>query len=164
MSYEFEWRKPESEADETIFHNVRKHGCHIVSIPRDEQGPGPGYAFSIGLFANYSHPELVIFGLRSDISAKIINDVRDYAAAGHKFVDGDISDDILKDGYKVCFWDVPLEAYDNYLGTAIWFYANSPRPFPCLQIIWQDRHGRFPWETGCIPEVKADQPLLRSFS
>ena len=100
----------------------------------------------------------------SDTSVKIINDVRDRAAAGHKFVDGDISDDILEGGYKVCFWDVPLKAYDSYLGTAIWFYAKSPRPFPCLQIIWQDRHGRFPWEPECIPEVKADQPLLKSDS
>jgi hypothetical protein len=162
MSYKFEWPKPESEADETILRNVRKHGCHIVAIPRDERGPG--YAFSIGLFANYGHAELVIFGLRADIAQTIINDVRDRAAAGHQFVDGDISDDILEGGYKVCFWDVPLEAYDSYLGTAIWFYANSPRPFPCLQIIWQDRHGRFPWEAGCIPKVKVDQPLLKTVS
>jgi hypothetical protein len=161
MPYQFEWRQPEEEADEIVLRNVRKHGCHIVGLPDGERGPG--YAFSVGLFANYSHPELVIFGLGSDTSVKIINDVRDRAAAGHKFVDGDISDDILEGGYKVCFWDVPLKAYDSYLGTAIWFYAKSPRPFPCLKIIWQDRHGRFPWEPECIPEVKADQPLLKSF-
>ena len=161
MPYQFEWRQPEEEADEIVLRNVRKHGCHIVGLPDGERGPG--YAFSVGLFANYSHPELVIFGLGSDTSVKIINDVRDRVAAGHKFVDGDISDDILEGGYKVCFWDVPLKAYDSYLGTAIWFYAKSPRPFPCLQIIWQDRHGRFPWEPECIPEVKADQPLLKSF-
>jgi len=161
MPYQFEWRQPEEEADEILLRNVRKHGCHIVGLPDGERGPG--YAFSVGLFANYSHPELVIFGLGSDTSVKIINDVRDRVAAGHKFVDGDISDDILEGGYKVCFWDVPLKAYDSYLGTAIWFYAKSPRPFPCLQIIWQDRHGRFPWEPECIPEVKADQPLLKSF-
>jgi hypothetical protein len=113
---------------------------------------------------HFRSAEIVIFGLRADIAQTIINDVRDRAAAGHQFVDGDISDDILEGGYKVCFWDVPLEAYGSYLGTTIWFYAKSPRPFPCLQIIWQDRGGRFPWEAGCIPEVKGDQPLLKSVS
>jgi Domain of unknown function (DUF4262) len=161
MSCAFEWPRPEGEADEAVFRNIRKHGCHIVGISGDEQGPG--YAFSIGLFANYGHAEIVIFGLRPDIAATIINDVRDHVAAGHTFVDGDISDDIL-DGYKVCFWNVPLEAYGSYLGTAVWFYAKSPRPFPCLQLIWPDRNGRFPWEAGCLPEVKADQPLLKAFS
>jgi hypothetical protein len=66
----------------------------------------------------------------------------------------------LTDGYKLCFWNVPLLVYPKYLGTAIWFYRESD-PFPCLQIIWQDVNRRFPWEEGCIPEVKADQPLLK---
>jgi hypothetical protein len=161
MHYKFEWPKPEGEADETIFHNIRQHGCHIVGILRDEQGPQ--YAFSVGLFANYGHAEIVIFGLRSDTALTVINDIRDRAASGHKFAAGDVCDDILE-GHKVCFCEVPLPAYDCYLGTAIWFYAKSPRPFPCLQMVWPDRYGRFPWDPGCVPEVKADQPLLRSFS
>jgi hypothetical protein len=160
MSYEFEWPAAASEADQTILHKIRKHGCTVVGISRDDEGPP--YAFSVGLFANYGHPELIIFGLRSENAQAIINDVRDRVAAGQKFADGDISDDIVVDGYKLCFWDVPLTAYRDYLGTAIWFYSKAARPFPCLQIIWQDRNRRFPWEAGCMPEVKADQPLLRS--
>jgi hypothetical protein len=156
MSYKFEWPEPECEADEIIIHNVRKHGCHIVDV-RDGDPP---FAFSVGLFANFAHPELIIFGLRPENAQAIINDVCDRAAAGHKFADGDISDDFLADGYKVCFRDVPLTIYPDYLGTAIWFYRKSG-PFPCLQIIWQDRNRRFPWEAGCIPEAKAGQPLLK---
>jgi hypothetical protein len=56
---------------------------------------------------------------------------------------------------------VPLAAYEDYLGTAIWFYGKAPRPFPCLQVIWQDRNRKFPWEADCIPEAKPDQPLLK---
>jgi hypothetical protein len=52
---------------------------------------------------HFRSAEIVIFGLRADIAQTIINDVRDRAAAGHQFVDGDISDDILEGGYKVCF-------------------------------------------------------------
>src|ERR1017187_4159681 len=64
MPFQFEWRRSEEEADEILFRNVRKHGCHIVSLPDGERGPG--YALSIGLFANYCHAELVVFGLHPD--------------------------------------------------------------------------------------------------
>ena len=159
MQDKFEWPQPEDEPDEAIIRNVRKHGCHIVGISSDSKGPG--YEFSIGLFLNYGHAELVIFGLDPDVSVPIINDIRDRAAAGQKFVAGDASDDILI-GYKVCFVEVPLRVYGSYLGTAIWFYEKSPRPFPCLQIVWPDRNGLFPWQVECDEAVRRVQPVLKS--
>jgi hypothetical protein len=157
----FEWPKPEEEADERLIRNVREYGCHILRIAGDDQTPD--YAFSIGLYVNYDHPELVIFGLSSDASKSIINDIRDRAKAGQKFADGDICDDVLV-GANVSFARVPLQAYDTYLGTAIWFYSKSPRPFPCLQIVWPDREGRFPWDTGFDAEMRRFQPVLKSLS
>jgi|SRR5579864_2536632 len=157
----FEWPKPSGKADETIIRNVRKHGCHIVGIMADDYGPA--YAFSIGLFVNYGHPEIVVFGLDGRDAAAIINDIRDRAANGRRYAAGEVSDDILT-GYKVCFIDVPLERYNDYLGTAIWFYRTSPRPFPCLQLVWPDRGGRFPWQEKFEPALKRFQPLLNSFS
>jgi Domain of unknown function (DUF4262) len=153
----FKWPEPDHEADEIIFRNVRKHGCHILGIPDAE----PRFDFSIGLYLNYGHPELIIFGLPSGNSTGIINDVRNRAAAGHKFSDGDISNDLLEEGFKVCFWQVPFDVYRDYLGTACWFYAPSRIAFPCLQIVWSDQNGRFPWEAGCLPHVKERQTLLK---
>ena len=157
MQDKFEWPEPEHEADKVLFRNVRNHGCHIVGIP----DAVPPFAFSIGLFLNYGHPELIIFGQRSENAQAIINLVRDRAAEGRKFVDGDISGDLLENGYKLGFWQVPFKAYPEYLGTAIWFYSKSRLAFPCLQVIWQDVNRRFPWEGECISDVKADQPLLK---
>ena len=152
----FKWPKAEHEADEIIFRNVREHGCHIVSV-----GDGnPSFAYSIGLYLNYGHPEVIIFGVRPDYAQSIINDIRDRVAAGHKFSDGDISEDFLQNGYKIAFWDVPLMAYPDYLGIGAWFYWASG-PFPSLQIIWQDAVRRFPWEAECSFDAKADQPLLK---
>ena len=153
----FKWPEPEHEADKIIIGNVQKHGCHILNI-RDAV---PEFAFSIGLFANYGHPEVILFATRPEDAQSIINDVRDRAAAGQKFADGDISDDFLENGYRIAFWHVPFTAYREYLGTACWFYAKSMIAFPCLQIIWEDRNRRFPWEAECLPDVKADQPLLK---
>jgi Domain of unknown function (DUF4262) len=159
MLDDFKWPDVEGEADETIIRNVRKHGCHIVSI----WDGNPQFAFAVGLFLNYGQAELVIFGLESADSASIINDVRDRAAAGRSYAAGDICDDILDDR-QVAFAEVPLQAYVAYLGTAIWFYRKCRRPFPCLQIVWPDREGHFPWQTGYDAALKQYQPVLKSFS
>ncbi|MGY3456899.1 hypothetical protein ACVWW5_002349 [Bradyrhizobium sp. LM3.4] len=144
MPDNFEWPKPDGAPDEAIFRNVRNHGCHIVGIP----DANPPFAFSIGLFLNYGHPELIIFGQRSENAQAIINLVRDRVAVGRTFVDGDICSDLLENDYKLGFWQVPFKAYPEYLGTAVWFYSNSRLAFPCLQIIWQDVNRHFPWEGG----------------
>jgi hypothetical protein len=159
MHHEFKWPEATCKGDEETFRHVREHGCSVVSIPWDDEGPG--YVFSVGLFANYGHPELILLGLHHENAHAIVNDVRDRVVVGHKFADGDICDDILQDGYKVCFWKVPLKVYPDYLGTAMWFYKNCRPVFPCLQIIWQDVNRRFPWEAECLEDVKQDQPLLK---
>jgi hypothetical protein len=155
----FVWPKPDHEADEIIFRNVRKHGCHIVNIV----DAVPLFSFSIGLYLNYSHPELMIFGLPSGDAAAVINHVRDHVSDGRKFSDGEMCDDLFT-GDKTCFWQVPFEAYPKYLGTAYWFYKESGIVFPCLQIIWQDASHRFPWEEGCAPYVIKAQPLLKKLA
>ena len=155
----FKWPEIQHEADKVVISNVREHGCHIVGIPDGD----PEFAFSIGLYLNYGHPEVIIIGLDGNDAADIINDIRDRAAKGHKFSDRDVCDDLIVD-YKVCFVDVPLEAYRNYLGTAIWFYKKMPRPFPCLQMVWQDREGRFPWDAEAGEDFKDYQAVLGTFA
>ena len=157
----FEWPKPDGEADDRLFRNVREHGCQILRIAGDEQTPD--YAFSIGLYLNYGQAELIMFGLDPNDASNIINDIRDRAATGRTCAAGDVCDDLFVD-QKVCFMEVPLHAYSAYLGTAIWFYERLPRPFPCCQIVWPDREGLFPWETGCDTSLKKYQPVLRPFS
>jgi hypothetical protein len=97
------------------------------------------------------------------IPLAFINDVRDRAAKGQRCAAGDVGDDLVP-GHRFCFVDVPLACYDDYLGTAIRFYAKSPRPFPCLQLVWPHKEGRFPWQETFDPELKSWQPLMSSFS
>jgi Domain of unknown function (DUF4262) len=156
----FVWPKADHEADERIFHNVRQHGCHIVDIVDGT----PRFAFSIGLYLNYGHPELMIFGMSGDDAQFVINHVRDHVSDGRKFVDGEICDDLFTDGDKICFWQVPHEVYPEYLGIAMWFYQKSNIVFPCLQMIWQDADHRFPWDAGCHPYVIEGQPLLKKMA
>jgi hypothetical protein len=135
MFKDFKWPEPEEEADEILIRNVRERGCHILGVAA-ERGDPP-YAFSIGLALNYGQAEIVIFGMSPSKAAQIINIVRDDVAKGKKYVDGDVSSDILVNG-KVCFIEVPLQLYDTYSGNGDLVLPQIARPFPCLQLVWPD--------------------------
>ena len=48
--------------------------------------------------------------------------------------------------------------YAEHFGWNRWFYAGDD--FPCLQLIWPDRNGVFPWEKGFDETFREDQPDL----
>ena len=45
--------------------------------------------------------------------------------------------------------------YPDYLGWSRWFYGGDD--FPCLQIVWPDREGVFPWEETFDPAQPGGQ-------
>ena len=161
MHHEFEWPKPENDGDVATLRHIREHGCSILNIPWGGSDEKPPFSFSIGLFANYGHPELILFGMNGNPAGAIINEIRYHVANGRKFGDGEICNEIMTDDYKVCFMQVPLMAYPQYLGTALWFYDKCPIVFPCLQVVWQDVDRHFPWDAGCDPQIIVDQPVLK---
>ncbi len=157
MIEDFRWPEPDDPADEKLFSNVRQYGCHIMHIIEDEKGPE--YSFSIGLYLNYSHPEIVIFGLDHKITNPTINRIASLIREGREFSDGQTSDELFE-GLEVVFLSVERKYYGPYLGYANWFYQHLPQPFPVLQLVWPDKQGRFPWEKEFSPELHTRQPLL----
>jgi Domain of unknown function (DUF4262) len=84
MHHEFEWPKPESKLDRDILRHVREHGCSIINVGPDENEKEPPFLYSVGLFANYNHPELIILGMRGEQAMTIINEVATTSRpAGH---------------------------------------------------------------------------------
>ncbi|MBU6458128.1 MAG: DUF4262 domain-containing protein [Bradyrhizobium sp.] len=161
MFRDFEWPIAQEEADEALLRNIRERGCHILTGGGDNENPP--YAFSVGLALNYAQAEIIVFGMAPLQAARAIDTVCSRATFGKKFIDGDISSDVIP-GRKACFVEVPVEFYEKYLGAALWFYQNWPEPFPCLQLVWSDSEGRFPWEAGFDPALRKDQPILRGVS
>lgn len=145
------------DADEQkVIDDIEQYGWHIVGIEADDEGPG--FAYSVGLHHTLGHPEVIVFGLASaDTMAQIINGIGDAVRSGTRFEDWHESDEILE-GYSCMFRKVPIEAYPEYLGYAMWFYR--PDQFPVLQCVWPDKEGRYPWEAECDPIVRQRQPVL----
>jgi len=153
----FQWPEPEDAHDEKLISDVREYGLHIINVFADDSGPG--WSFTVGLFLNYSHPEVLIYGLKERQSHLILNDLRDHVATGETFLSGARTDALLQ-GHDVCFLDVPLEQYPDHLGYAMWFYRSLPEPFPCVQLVWPDKANKFPWEQGYDKSYSDLQPLL----
>jgi hypothetical protein len=147
-----------SRTDAKVLADIQSYGWHVTKVFTPGSEPGPVWAFSIGLFLSYCHPEVIIFGLNLDVCMALVNEIGRQVKAGKKYeVEGEYGD-ILAESYKCAFRFVQPSHYRDYLGYASWFYESDP--FPTLQCFWPDKAGKFPWEEGCAPFVRDAQPLL----
>lgn len=67
---EAEHKAHEKETERKIRENIQKFGCHVVLIEPDNYLSG--FAYSIGLYKNYEHPEIICFGLSTKLLGSLI--------------------------------------------------------------------------------------------
>lgn len=145
----------EGADDAKVLADVEEYGWHVVMILERDQSPG--WAFSIGLYKTFGHPEIIVFGLDLDLMHYIINAIGDAIKEGGKFeIDGRYDD--LVETYACTFKPVERVWYDGLLGYANWFYDGTD--YPVLQCVWPDRNHRYPWESDFNPDWVYAQPLL----
>lgn len=141
--------------DRQVLDDVEAHGLHIVHVPGDDDAPG--YSFSVGLWHSFEQPEVILFGLDREVAQDLLNAIADEASEDRKYLDGTRHDDVLV-GYPVRFLAVPKERYAEHLGPAIRAYEGSD--FPCVQLVWPDKQGRWPWDPGVREGFAEAQPVL----
>ncbi len=146
----------DKQAKERIISDIKEYDCHLALIESD--GYLPTFVYSIGLFETFQHPEVIVFGLKTDVMGSIINHVRDEIRAGKKFNSGTKYSGFLE-GFEIQFLDVNKVGYPDYFGYAGWYYKNS-FDFPALQLVWPDKESRWPWERDFNSNWKFKQPLL----
>ena len=145
----------ENAEDEEIIRAVAADGWYVLIIL--EKDDTPGWAFSVGLYENFKHPEVVIFGLAPEVLQDVVNSVAEDVRSGKSFeIDGMYPD--LIDTYACTFKPVNKVWYDDFLGYANWFYQSHD--YPALQCIWPDKNNIFPWDPEFNPHWLWGQPLL----
>ena len=143
-------------AEQRVHDDVHQFGWHVIKVPDGD----PEFAYTIGLFRTFGHPELFIIGLPvADVAHPVLNTLGDEVRAGRRFAPGETSDAALA-GYDVTFRHVPPTAYREHLGWALWYYSGEP--FPVLQVVYPDRHGHWPWAPEASDDFRAFQPVLDS--
>lgn len=148
--------EPENDFDASVLRGIQDHGWYVLKVPEDAEGPG--FAFTVGLWANYQHPELIMVGLSLDLMHPLLNlaggEVRD---GRQRFEAGQLSSELIK-GHLCTFVEVAPESYRDYLGYALWLYRHES--FPVLQCAWPDQQGSFPWQSQFPEALRARQPIL----
>lgn len=143
--------------EEFIKHHVKETGWAVKLIDGDDDGAA-AFAYTVGLYRNYQHPELIVFGLDLHLMHAMLN------ICGEKIRDGEpLPTDKpiagILEGHDVRTRHVrATTSYDDHLGYAIWFYDG--RDFPVLQLIWPDKSGQFPDAPVPSLVLRRAQPLL----
>ncbi|MBN8574191.1 MAG: DUF4262 domain-containing protein [Candidatus Kapabacteria bacterium] len=135
--------------------DIEKFGLSVIIIEATDYLPS--FAYSIGLWQRFKHPEIICFGLRTQTLHTIINDVADLVKNGQVIQAGKTYGNIFENS-KSEFLNVDKRNLGDYFGTAIDYY--NSKDFQALQLVWTDRNDKFPWETDFEEDFIYKQPLL----
>src|SRR3546814_7293813 len=102
----------EDLSEKKVLDDIAEFGWHCVHILAE--GQHVEYSFTVGLFQNYGHPELIIFGLSSDVARQILSVAAHEAKRGAP-LDLSLPTDALLHGYSCCFAEVPVSEYYEHV-------------------------------------------------
>jgi hypothetical protein len=143
------------KADDKIIEDVNSVGWSVVMINATDYLPS--FAYTIGLWKNYQHPEIIAFGLTVKTLHITLNIAGENIKEGKRYETGKVYPDFFTNGDAQLI-SVDSRSMPDYFGYAIWF--NGGMAFQALELIWTDRNNKFPWEDGYEEEFQYKQPLL----
>ncbi len=139
-----------------IDENIRDHGVHVQAVLATAPGEIP-WTYTIGLFREHGHPEIVISGLPVQTAHSVSNEIARQVAKGRRIVDGEVDDRLVN--APVTFKAVPPELYGDEVGLATKRYGG--KTFPLLQLVWPDARGRWPWDAAYVDDPPQDLLWIR---
>lgn len=148
---------PMNDYERSVVANVRKFGWHCTSVAPRLGEEGESFSYTVGLQHSYGSSELIILGLPGGTAHSIFSIFVDRLREGRPIALDAPSEDLLKD-YPCVFVPVPRPRYNDYVLSALWYYAEQD--FELHQLVYPDREGRFPWHPEAAPAFRQQQPLL----
>ena len=147
------------EIEQQALDAIKQHGWHLIIVPDDEEGPG--FVYSVGMMQTLNHPEIIMFGLDSDLMVDVIDGMGNEIRKGRRFADPGLFDDFLK-GYPCKTIPMAKRWHAEYMRYAMWHHKHTGQAsvFQAVQCLWPDKQGRFPDDPRCHADVVAAQPLL----
>lgn len=140
--------------DDITKQHIEEHGLSVIMIEATDYLPS--FAYSIGLWEKYNHPEIICFGFSLKNLQILINDTANIIKQEEKIRIGQPYN--LLQGCDTFFIEVNPSYLPDYFGTAIRYYKHAD--FKAIQLVWPDRKNKFPWQVGFEEEFIYKQPLL----
>ena len=135
--------------------NIENYGWYVIAVM--EENDLPAFAYTIGLYQQFAHPEGIIVGLSVDTMHSLLNTLGQELKEGKSYKPGVASSDFLN-GADCSFGVVHPTQYEEYFGQAIRYYEHSA--FPALQLYWPDKQGWYPSDPRFDPSLRTRQPDL----
>lgn len=136
--------------------DILKYGFEVIMVPQTNYLPS--FAYTVGLWKSYKHPELISLGLPIDILHTMLNTVVFEVIKRKKLIEIGRNYHDIVEKYPVQFLTVDKRNIPDYFGQTISYYQTVD--FPALQLIWPDDKGIFPYESDFREDLIYLQPLL----
>jgi hypothetical protein len=133
--------------EQTIHAHVAQFGWHVQFVAPTANDGRPPWAYTIGVYHSFGHPELTLSGVDLPDAHKTLNALIAQVQAGTPVISARGYTELFADGVGVRFFETDPRWYPEFFGRAIDFYGGTS--FPILQGIWSDAAGRFPVSMGC---------------
>jgi len=145
-----------TENDKRVERDVRKYGCHVISV-FDPEEKKPNFSYSIGIQRASGAAEAIVLGLRPELGGFIINEYNRRIRAGKTFKRGKLYSGFLK-GFSVYVEPVRSKLLPNYTLGCDRYYGDEG--YTVVQIVWPSTTGVWPWEKAASEWLKNNQPML----
>ncbi|MEM7421810.1 MAG: DUF4262 domain-containing protein [Pseudomonadota bacterium] len=149
-----------NEAEIKIMENISTYGCHVTSV-FDPKEQDPNFTYTTGINRQESRPELIIVGLRSELSSLIANEYNRRIQEGEVLMEDGFYEGFL-DGFEVCFKPVANRFKEEFMLSCNWLYEGTT--YPALQLVYPTVDGIWPWEAKASDSFKLLQPSFQETS
>ncbi len=134
---------------------VRKFGWMATHVYAGDATPS--FTYTTGLSVLRNQPELIVFCLDMETAHGVLSNVVREADKRPSLPIGAPISGVLESGGIVLF-PTTAAKHAEWLLRSVWFYGTDD--FPCQQVVFPDRNGRFPWQDGVDPAFRDLQPDL----
>lgn len=140
---------------------IAEHGWYSMHVLAERDFPG--FTYSIGFWESIGTPEFLIYGLPKQLMHSMLWELFHQLKAGRPIEDGARISDLIED-CDCIIRPIHESHIREHLGSALWYQRLKLGDDGALrgwQVFWPGKQQRlFPWEAGCIADVRQCQPLL----
>jgi hypothetical protein len=129
-----------------------------VSPRADTDPPTPAYAYTVGVPALVGFPDIAVFGLKPAAANGLIGLVVDACQGGTEIPLGVELIGMLDNELRCMFAPIDTLEFGAFFGTAAAWYRGED--FQMVQMIYPDRNGFMPYETGFEQRLRLAQPVI----
>lgn len=148
--------------EQNIVYNVREYGCHINFVT-DPENLEPSFGYSVGFPETSGQPEVIVFGLSSDLTQYAVNATLDQCREGLNLEEETRIEQVLE-GHAFVIRKVLAEnIVIDYFNSAMWYHRlrTGASLDHAVQLVWPSAGtDLYPWDRDCPAEVRAAQPAL----